>query len=46
MIKSNDLSGESKQQGPYSSYKSCNRSLYIGIIIFLHIGNTQSAGLN
>ena len=34
MIKFNSLSGDSGQWGPYSPYKPCNRSLYIGIIIF------------
>ena len=28
------LSGDSRQQGPYSPYKPCNRSLYIGIIMY------------
>ena len=42
VIKFNILSGDSGQQGPYSPYKPCNHSLYIGIIIFPHIDNTQS----
>ena len=37
VIKSNGLSGDSGQPGPYSPYKPCNHSLYIGIIIFPHI---------
>ena len=36
----NGLSGDSGQRGPYSPYKLCNHSLYIGIIIFPHIDNT------
>ena len=46
VIKSNGLSGDSGQRGPYSPYKPCNRSLYIGIIIFPHKDNTQSTGHN
>ena len=46
VIKFNGLSGDSGQQGPYSPYKPCNHSLYIGIIIFPHIDNTQSRGHN
>ena len=46
VIKFNSLSGDSRQQGPYSPYKLCNHSLYIGIIIFPHIDNTQSTGHN
>ena len=38
--------GDSGHQGPYSPYKPCNHSLYIGIIIFPHIDNAQSAGHN
>ena len=38
--------GDSGQQGPYSPYKLCNHSPYIGIIIFPHIDNTQSTGHN
>ena len=41
VIKFNGLSGDSGQQGPYSSYKLCNHNLYIGIIIFPHIDNKQ-----
>ena len=33
VIKFNGLSGDSGQQGPYSPYKLCNHSLYIGIIM-------------
>ena len=33
----NNLSGDSGQWSPYSPYKPCNHSLYIGIIIFPHI---------
>ena len=46
VIKFNGLSGGSGQRGPYSPYKPCNHSLYIGIIIFLHIDNQQSTGHN
>ena len=35
VIKLNGLSVDSGQRGPYSPYKPCNHSLYIGIIIFL-----------
>ena len=42
----NDLSGDSGQRGPYSPYEQCNHSLYIGIIIFPHIDNTQSTDNN
>ena len=42
----NGPSGDSGQQGQYSPYKPCNPSLYIGIIIFSHIDNTQSTGHN
>ena len=40
VIKFNGLSGDSGQWGPYSPYKLCNHSFYIGIIIFPHIDNT------
>ena len=41
------LSGDSRQRGPYSLYKPCNHSLYIGIIIFhLIIYNPQYTGHN
>ena len=43
VIKFNGLSGDSGQRGPYNP---CNHSLYIGIIIFPHIDNTQSTGHN
>ena len=46
VIKFNSLSGDSRQWGPYSPYKPCNHSLYIGIIIFPNIDNPQSAGHN
>ena len=46
VIKFNGLSGYSGQRGPYSPYKPCNHSLYIRIIIFPHIDNTQSTGHN
>ena len=46
VIKFNSLSGDSGQRGPYSPYKLCNHSLYIGIIIFPRIDNTQSTGHN
>ena len=39
VIKSNGLSGDSGQRGPYNP---CNHSLYIAIIIFPHIDNPQS----
>ena len=41
LIEFNGLCGDSGQRGPYSPYKSCNHSLYIGIIIFPHIDNPQ-----
>ena len=46
VIRFNGLSGDSGQQGPYSPFKPCNHSLYIGIIIVPHIDNTQSSGHN
>ena len=46
VIKFNNLSRDSRQQGPYSPYKPCNHSLYIGIIIFPHIDKPQSTGRN
>ena len=46
VIKFNGLSGDSGHRGPYSPYKPCNHSLYIGIIIFPHIDNPQSTGHN
>ena len=42
----NGLFGHSRRRGPYSPYKPCNHSLYIGIIILPHIDNTQSTGHN
>ena len=33
-VKFNGLSGDIRHRGPYSPYKPCNNSLYIGIIIF------------
>ena len=45
LIKFNSLSGNRRQRGPYSPYKLCNHSLYIGIIIFPHIDNTQSTDI-
>ena len=33
-------------RGPCSPYKPCNYNLYIGIIIFPHIDNTQPTGYN
>ena len=45
VIKFNGLSGDSRQRGPYSPYK-LTISLYIGIIIFPHVENTQSTGHN
>ena len=44
VIRFHGLSGDSGQGGPYSPYKPCNQGLYIGIIIFPHIDNTQSTG--
>ena len=41
VIKFKGLSVDNEQRGPY---KPCNCSLYIGIIIFPHIDNTQSTG--
>ena len=46
VIKFKGLSGDSRQQGPYSRYKPCNHSLCIGIIISPHIEDTQSKGHN
>ena len=46
VIKFNGLSGDSGHRGPYSPYKPYNHSLYIGIIIFPHIDNTQSTDHN
>ena len=40
----NGLSWDSRQRVPYSPYKPCNHSLYIGIIIFPYIDTTQSTG--
>ena len=42
VIKFNSLSGDIGQWGPYSPYKPCNHSLYIGNIIFPHIDIKQS----
>ena len=42
----NGLFENSGHRGPYSPYKPCNYSLYIEIIIFPHIDNTQSIGYN
>ena len=42
VIKINGLFGKSGHWGPCSPYKPCNNNLYIGIIIFSHIGNTVS----
>ena len=44
VIEFNALSVDSGQWGPYSPHKPCNHSLYIGIIIFPHIDNSQSKG--
>ena len=44
VIEFNGLSGDSGERGPYSPYKTCTHSLYIGIIIFPHIDNPQSTG--
>ena len=41
VIKFNSLLGTAD---PCSPYKLCNYNLYIGIIIFPHIVNTQSTG--
>ena len=43
VIKFNGFPGDRGHQGPY---RPCNRSLYIGIIIFPHIDYTQSTGHN
>ena len=40
------LFGNSGHRGPYSLYELHNYSLYIRIIIFPHIDNTQSKGYN
>ena len=45
-IKLIGLLGDRGQQGSYSPYKPCNHNLYIGMIIFPHIDNPQSAGYN
>ena len=37
---------DSGHWGPCSPNKQCNHNLYIGIIIFPHIDNTQSTGYN
>ena len=44
VIKLNGLSWDSGHRGPYSPYKPCNHSLYIGIIILPQIDNTQFVG--
>ena len=41
VIKFNCLFGDSGHGGPCSPYKPCNHSLYIGIITFPHIENTN-----
>ena len=46
VIEFNGLSGDTRRWGPYSTYRPCNHSLYIGIIIFPHIDITQSTGHN
>ena len=49
VIRFNGLSGDSGQWDPYYLYnpnKQCNRSLYIGIIIFPHKDNKQYTGHN
>ena len=46
VIKFNSLFKDSRHQRPYSPYKPCNHNLYIGIIIFLQIDNTQNTGHN
>ena len=46
VIRFDGLSRDSEQRGPYSPYKTYKHSLYIGIIIFPHIDNTQSTGHN
>ena len=45
-IKFIGLFGDKGHRGPYSPYKPCNDSLYIGIIIFPHIDNPQFKGYN
>ena len=40
----NSLSQDSRQLGPCSPHKPCYHSLYIEIIIFPHLDNTQSTG--
>ena len=42
----NGLSWDCGKWGPYSPCKPSNHSLYIGIIIFTHIDNTQSTDHN
>ena len=43
-IKFIGLFGDRGHQDPYSPYKPCNNSLYIGMVIFPHIDNPQSTG--
>ena len=43
-IKFIGLLGDRGHRGPYSPYKPCNHNLYIGMIIFSYIDNTQSTG--
>ena len=44
VIHFNGLFGDSGHRGPWSPYKPCNHNLYIGIVIFPHIDNTQYTG--
>ena len=46
VIKFHGISWDIGQWGPYNPCKLCINSLYIGIIIFPHINNTQSTGHN
>ena len=43
-VKFNGLFRDIGHQGPCGPYKLCNHNLYIGIIIFPHIDNTQYTG--
>ena len=46
VIKFNTFLGDNGHRGPCSPYKQCNHSLYIRMILFPDIDNTQSAGHN
>ena len=46
MIKFNGLLEDNRQRGPCGQYEPRDHSLYIEIIIFPHIDDTQSTGHN